>query len=187
MRGSLVLAGVVLASRANGPGVRDVYWTAGCNLRCPGCQNEHLWSAGAGRPVPVDEVAAFMRSRQGRVDGVTFSGGEPVDQPQALSSLVAAARGLGFSVVLFTGRTWEQCQADVLLRDTVEQCDLVVAGPFVRGLATGGHPLLASSNQVLAFPTGRYSEADLQAVPETEVLLGREGMVVTGVPKVPLG
>lgn len=181
MNESLRLAGVALASRANGPGLRDVYWTAGCSLRCPGCQNPHLWEAGAGRWVPVREIAAFMAGRRDKVEGITISGGEPTEQPRALLALVTEARSLSLTVVLFTGRTWEECRSDRHLWLVVEKCDVVVAGPFLQELRVRKRPLVASSNQVVAFPTGRYAVLDLRDIPNSELLMGSQ-IVATGFP-----
>lgn len=39
----------------NGDGLRTVLWVAGCDHRCPGCQNPQTWSVNSG--IPFDEAA----------------------------------------------------------------------------------------------------------------------------------
>ena len=52
---------------------------AGCNLRCPFCHNSELLDAAAAEPV-MDDAALldFLKKRQGMLDGVAFTGGEPL-------------------------------------------------------------------------------------------------------------
>ena len=57
-------------------------FTAGCNLRCPFCHNSELLT---GNPEPLMTVEAFLKflkSRQGLLDGVCVSGGEPTLRPE---------------------------------------------------------------------------------------------------------
>ena len=75
---------------------------AGCNLRCPFCHNSELLDAGAAEPV-MDDAALleFLRKRKGMLDGVAFTGGEPLLRPE-LPALLRAVRDLGYSVKLDT-------------------------------------------------------------------------------------
>ncbi|MCB9552401.1 MAG: radical SAM protein [Myxococcales bacterium] len=87
---SLRLAGFAARSRVNGPGRRIVLWVQGCDLACPGCFNPHTHAA-EGPGEPVDAVVARVLAAQAGHDGVTFSGGEPFQQAEALA---AVARGI---------------------------------------------------------------------------------------------
>src|ERR1051326_6111715 len=76
---NMLLHGVVTGSRVNGPGVRAVVYFQGCSLGCPQCWNPktHRFS-GAERGV-AEIVDCVVRSHGARpLDGVTFSGGEPM-------------------------------------------------------------------------------------------------------------
>ena len=68
-------------SRANGPGVRFVVWLQGCTLGCPGCFNPLTHDPRAGTERAVDDIVAQLRAV--RVDGLTLSGGEPMQQRDA--------------------------------------------------------------------------------------------------------
>ena len=73
----------------------------GCNLRCPYCHNGELVTAPA--PALLDDTAllAFLRKRQGLLEGVCVTGGEPLLRPD-LASLLAGIKALGYPVKLDT-------------------------------------------------------------------------------------
>ena len=63
----------------NGDGLRVVLWVSGCTHRCPGCQNPQTWDAEDG--ILFDDLAKaelFKELRKDYVDGITFSGGDPL-------------------------------------------------------------------------------------------------------------
>ncbi len=168
---------IMLDSRANGPGLRDVYWFTGCSIGCPGCTNPQFLAHGGRIELPVGSLVSLVSERAPAIDGITLSGGEPTEQPEVALALARHARSLGLSVVMFTGRTEAALSGFAELRDA---CDVVVAGPYVRSRPSTG-VLLGSSNQRLLFPTGRYSARDLEGVSRVEWQLGGRGMSETGV------
>jgi len=89
----MLLHAFVPVSRANGPGLRAVVYFQGCSLQCPGCWNpsSHKFR---GIEVTVPEVAQrFEEARQfGSLEGATFSGGEPMQQAEALLELMGQFR-----------------------------------------------------------------------------------------------
>lgn len=77
-------------------------FTPGCDFRCPFCHNADLVAGGGeAGDIPAEEVLAFLEKRQGLLDGVCVTGGEPLMQP-GLAEFCAAARELGFAVKLDT-------------------------------------------------------------------------------------
>jgi len=73
----------------------------GCNWACPYCHNPGLRQA-SGDTVPWTEVLAFLATRRGLLDGVVFSGGEPLLQ-SALPAAMAEVKAMGFGIGLHTG------------------------------------------------------------------------------------
>ena len=76
----------------------------GCNYRCPFCHNSELLT---GRPEPLmseEEFFAFLKTRQGLLDGVCVSGGEPTLTP-SLPEFLAQIKAMGFAVKLDTNGT----------------------------------------------------------------------------------
>ncbi|MGI6264654.1 MAG: anaerobic ribonucleoside-triphosphate reductase activating protein [Acutalibacteraceae bacterium] len=73
----------------------------GCDCRCPFCHNFELID-GTAQPIMDDEeLLAFLQKRQGLLDGVAITGGEPCLHPD-LPDLLQKIRALGFAVKLDT-------------------------------------------------------------------------------------
>jgi len=75
---------------------------AGCNFRCPFCHNGSLVLRPAdAERIEEEAILSFLRKRQGILDGVCLTGGEPLLQP-ALPDLIRKIRELGYQVKLDT-------------------------------------------------------------------------------------
>ena len=167
-------------SRANGPGARFVVWLQGCTLGCPGCFNPSTHEVNAGRDTTIAEIAAQLARTTG-IEGVSLSGGEPLQQPEAAIALHDAARALGLSTLAFSGYTIDEIRALPHGSAVLERLDVLIDGRYVAGerLATG---LRGSANQRIQLLTSRYTLADVEATPVAEVRIGKDGEVVlTGV------
>jgi len=161
-------------SRANGPGTRFVLWFQGCTLGCAGCFNPGTHAAG-GREVDVDTLDF------GEADGISFSGGEPMQQPDAALALLRRARSLGLTTLMFSGYTRAEIEAEPLGPAVLAALDVLVDGRYVAAdrLATG---LRGSANQRIVLLTDRYTRADVEATPVAEVRIGPTGeLTLTGV------
>jgi pyruvate formate lyase activating enzyme len=102
MQAGLALGGLVPFSTADFPGrLAAVLFTQGCPLRCRYCHNAHLRPRAANAAIDWYGAMAWLRSRQGLLDGVVISGGEPTIQPQ-LGSALQQIRELGFAAGLHT-------------------------------------------------------------------------------------
>lgn len=169
-------------SRANGPGARFVVWVQGCTLGCAGCFNPAT-HVGSGPTTTVAEVTAALAAaaRAGAVEGLSLSGGEPMQQAPAALELLLAARRLGLSTLMFSGYTREELQAQALGPAVLAHLDVLVDGRY-RPELRAGVDLRGSSNQRIHLLSGRYSEADVAATPEAEIRIAADGSVVlTGV------
>ncbi len=72
-----------------GPGKRLGIWLQGCSIGCKGCVSQDTWEHDPGRDMTVVQLLDWChKTTQGIFDGVTISGGEPFDQPQALDALL---------------------------------------------------------------------------------------------------
>lgn len=134
-----------------GHGVRAGVWVQGCTIACAGCVSQDTWpSTGAGE-VPVDAVLDWIGGLDGHLDGVTVSGGEPFQQPEALTELLSGARerfGPDLDLLVYSGYSLSRLRRDRDRRTALERCDAVVAGPYVRRL-NAGQAWQGSSNQQL--------------------------------------
>ncbi|WP_327697830.1 4Fe-4S single cluster domain-containing protein [Streptomyces sp. NBC_00459] len=78
---------------ALGPGRRLGVWTQGCSVRCAGCLAHDTWSSENGSVLTAEDFRdIWRRALDGGADGLTVSGGEPGDQPEALTALLRVAR-----------------------------------------------------------------------------------------------
>lgn len=97
------LRGVQKLTLLDYPGqVACTVFTAGCNFRCPFCHNASLVLPAQKAPVlPEKKFLGFLRKRQGLLDGVCVTGGEPLLQPD-LAVFLEKIKALGYKVKLDT-------------------------------------------------------------------------------------
>lgn len=185
-------------SEVNGPGKRFVLWTQGCERDCPGCFNQDARSMYAGEWRSVSELGAEILRAVERfnLDGVTFSGGEPMLQAWALVDLLLWLRVCRperpLSFMLFTGET----RNDVLSKITSAPArwvlwnlfDIVVAGPYVEACRfsskdredlQGLDQYLGSSNQTVHTPTHRFRVGQVLDAPVGSVEVVFDGTTGT--------
>jgi anaerobic ribonucleoside-triphosphate reductase activating protein len=170
------------ASRANGPGLRAVLWVQGCSLGCPGCFNPQTHPRSDGDNWTVDYLMDRLLAGQGPVEGVTISGGEPLQQRPALEALlIRIRRETSLSVLLFSGYSWLEIQKMRNIQTLLDNVDVLLAGRYdaSQRVAEG---LTGSANKTIHFLNTRYSIKDLQPVPVAEVILTQTGEIhLTGI------
>jgi len=113
------------------------------------------------------------------IEGVTFLGGEPFDQPGELGLAAELIRKLGLSVMTFTGfyLTDLEVSEDAGVAKLLAETDLLVDGPFIQDLLDQSRPWLGSSNQNFHFLTNRYSMKDVQFEDSLEITVKPDGSV----------
>ena len=143
-------------SEVNGPGKRAVIWVQGCKFRCPGCFNKESWSF-------IDrcrESVLILRDRilqiEG-IEGVTFSGGEPMLQAGVLAKLASELQKQGLSVLTYTGFTWDELHTriDEETNELLIHSDIVITGRFDENLPPD-KMWVGSANQKVHFLSSRY-------------------------------
>lgn len=136
-----------------GPGRRIGLWLQGCSIHCAGCVSQDTWPVDPSRRMSIPDLIAWCRKvSEGRLDGVTISGGEPFDQPAGLRALLAALaawrreKALDFDILCYSGhplRRLEERHADILAL-----LDALIPEPYVDKLPQG-HLWRGSANQPL--------------------------------------
>lgn len=91
----------------DGPGIRTVVFLQGCQLRCQYCHNPDTWACGgaAAKEMTPEELVAKLRRFKpyyGATGGVTFSGGEPLLQPDFLVETMKLCHREGIHTCLDT-------------------------------------------------------------------------------------
>ncbi|MBI2946940.1 MAG: radical SAM protein [Verrucomicrobia bacterium] len=106
---NLRLHSLLPCSRANGPGTRAVVWVQGCSLGCPGCFNPETHTVQGAESVAVDDLLQRIVGLGDSIEGITISGGEPLQQRPAVVELLRRVKAeTALSVILFTGFRWEE-------------------------------------------------------------------------------
>jgi anaerobic ribonucleoside-triphosphate reductase activating protein len=130
----LDFAGYAIDVEGLGPGKRLAMWVRGCPLACPGCMTPELWASGAPRNFKsVEQVAELLIPHLKNADGLTISGGEPMEQPAALTKLVRLLRveKADIEVLVYSGYS-----LDVLLKrgqsiiDFIQEIDILIDQPY---------------------------------------------------------
>jgi anaerobic ribonucleoside-triphosphate reductase activating protein len=166
------------ASRVNGPGLRAVVWAQGCAFNCPGCFNPETHAMQAGEIVPVENLAEKILSAKDNLEGLTLSGGEPIYQHRAFARLLSRVKAeSNLSVLVFSGYTWEEIQKLRGIESFLRHVDVLLAGRFDASLRVA-NGLIGSANKTVHFLTGRYHMADLESVPQAEVILNADGEII---------
>jgi anaerobic ribonucleoside-triphosphate reductase activating protein len=165
-------------SKANGPGLRAVIWVQGCTLGCPGCFNPETHRKDGGHVVSVDEVYQRIAGLGDAIEGITVSGGEPLQQTPALIRLLRRVRDeTPLSVLVFTGYTRNEVRAMPDADQLLGCIDVLIAGRYdqKRRLAPG---LRGSADQTIHCKTNRYAHDQILSTPTTEVIVRPDGLVV---------
>lgn len=91
-----------------GPGRRIGIWFQGCSIRCKGCVSADTWDIGKGG-VSIEEILTVTSTWLNEADGITISGGEPFDQPEALESLLVQFRvKTDIDILVYSGHSFEK-------------------------------------------------------------------------------
>lgn len=194
----MLIHGFVNGSRVNGPGLRAVVYFQGCTIRCRFCWNAETHPfTGEERSIVQAADLVLCAHEERRLEGVTFSGGEPMQQAYDLLSLIecmhsklpAISFGMysGYSAQeLESGRYWcrrelTQVARQELWRSIRGHLDFAVLGRYVAEQSST-LALRTSGNQRLELLSDRYSEQDFEPQ-EVEVHIGEHGLVqITGFP-----
>ncbi len=126
------LAGLVDDSIVDGPGYRFTVFVQGCPHHCPGCHNPKTHDYDGGYDGDTDEIFAQIMENS-LLQGVTFSGGEPMDQAAPLVELAKKIKSAGLDLWVYTGYTYEVLKSknDPAIQELLSLADVLVDGPFI--------------------------------------------------------
>lgn len=82
-------------------------FTGGCNFRCPFCHNASIVLGEGSEDYTEDFIIDFLKNRQGKLDGVAITGGEPLLQKDIVS-FINKVKNLGFKVKLDTNGSFPE-------------------------------------------------------------------------------
>ena len=128
----LRIAGTVNDSIVDGPGIRYTIFTQGCPHHCPGCHNPQTHDFSGGQDADVENILKEIFNNP-ILSGVTFSGGEPFCQAEALVPIAEAIKEKGKHLMIYTGYLLEHLQKmeNAGVQRLLELADVIVDGPFI--------------------------------------------------------
>ena len=171
-----------------GPGDRVCLWTQGCSKNCPGCISPEL-KPFSGQEVDDATLAQLLirTAQAGNCRGLTVSGGDPLEQPEALARLLELVRPYFDDILVYTGFTLEAIRREGSedARRCLSFIDVLIDGPYIR---ERNHPectLRGSDNQIIHYltPEKEMVYADYLAQGrKLEPFTHNGHMIITGIP-----
>jgi anaerobic ribonucleoside-triphosphate reductase activating protein len=170
-----------------GPGRRVGIWLQGCTIRCPGCISSDTWAKQA-PDVLVESLLEQISPWLAGCDGVTVSGGEPFEQPEALEQLLRGIRATSAAdILVYSGMPFEALAEHRIL--SADLVDCLISEPFDVYAPQTKH-LRGSDNQRMNLLTPRGREvfehldrAATEADRQLDVMFDAEGVVwLAGIP-----
>jgi len=139
-----------------GPGERLVIWTIGCSKKCYKCANPELWKEDISKDINPGELANNIREALNgkKVDGVTITGGDPLEQSSDLITLIKELKSITDDVLVFTGFTLEEVKKElskIEYEELIENVSVFITGSYIDKLNDNKCPLRGSSNQEIIF------------------------------------
>ncbi|MBE6081070.1 MAG: anaerobic ribonucleoside-triphosphate reductase activating protein [Tissierellaceae bacterium] len=129
----LRIAGIIKESIVDGPGIRLVVFSQGCKHNCKGCHNPETHSFTGGRLINIEDILEMVKDNP-LLDGITFSGGEPLEQAENFAALGERIKEMGLNVITYTGYTYEKIIESFHDRpgwERLMKCtDILIDGPF---------------------------------------------------------
>lgn len=125
----------------DGPGLRLVVFLQGCPFRCLYCANPDTIPFEGGKETALEEVLAKAVSQKpffGKKGGITFSGGEPTVQAEALVDLCRMLKDNGIHICIDTnGGLWNHHVKELFNLADLVMLDIKQADPAKHKALTG--------------------------------------------------
>ena len=137
-------------SIVDGEGIRSVIWFQGCPHHCKECHNPETWPFRDGYEVKIDDLKQQISELEFQ-KGVTFSGGDPMAQPEALVELVKCVHDNNMNVWVYTGFDFEELlelmKTKEVYKEILNNIDVLVDGRFMIAKKSFDVKFRGSTNQ----------------------------------------
>ena len=170
-------------SKVNGPGNRFVLWTQGCSKGCSECFNPETWSNNIFKEYSPRQIFELIKNFE--VDGITISGGDPLEQEYELLELLFLLKEIKLpkGIILFTGFTREEIRVNPIREKCLEYIDVLIDGRYEKNLKVD-FSLRGSSNQEFYFFSNKISSDELSFDQEIEISCLEGDIMMTGFPNI---
>ncbi|MBO4802375.1 MAG: anaerobic ribonucleoside-triphosphate reductase activating protein [Bacteroidaceae bacterium] len=144
---SLHILSILEDTTVDGPGFRTSIYCAGCTHHCPGCHNPQSWAKDSGEQMSLEDIMAVIEADP-FAPGVTFTGGDPMQQPEGFTELARLIhKRTKKNIWCYTGYTFEDLLDMPAQRQLLDQLDVLVDGPFIKACKKDDLLFRGSSNQ----------------------------------------
>ena len=127
----LSVISIIEDTMVDGPGFRTAVYAAGCKHQCKGCHNPQSWDFNAGCMMSTDQIMQIIK--QDSFANVSFSGGDPMYQPEGFTELAQAIREqTNKTIWCWTGFSFEMLLRMPKQRQLLELIDVLVDGPYIK-------------------------------------------------------
>ena len=170
-------------SKVNGPGNRFVLWTQGCSKGCSECFNPETWSTNIYKELSPTQIFELIKNFE--VDGVTISGGDPLEQEDELLELLMllSTMRLRKGVILFSGFTRAEISSNFIREQCLKYIDVLIDGRYEKNLKID-FSLRGSSNQEFYYFSNKISSDELYFDQEIEISSLEGDIMMTGFPNI---
>lgn len=151
----MLVARILSPVHSLGPGERVCIWTQGCSKRCKGCISPELQSF-SGKEIDESVLANIIIqvARNNGCNGITISGGDPFEQPQALLKLLKLLHKDFDDILVYTGFELAEIQSGSM-GNAAKMCldflDVLIDGRYIDELNFRDCALRGSANQKIHF------------------------------------
>jgi len=157
----MLVAYVLYPIKVLGPGERIGIWLCGCNRRCKGCVTPQLQEFRQEKQISVDKLCEMVFSILDKypVDGVTISGGEPLEQAEELLEFLKKISLRIEDILLYTGYTLEQLYKKnmEMTKSILKYLSVLIEGEYIEN-ENNGHALKGSDNQNIYYKSQEMRE-----------------------------
>ena len=167
-------------SRANGPGIRFAIYFQGCQFKCLGCINPQTHDINAGLLTSTEAIIEAIYNRKDEIEGVTFTGGEPLLQLKPLFEICRTVKKWNLTVLLSTGFETEELEKQPNLFSILTQnFDVIISGRFHHKeyIGTG---MVGSANKRIILNSTKYCANDIINPIKMEIEVTPHGIRVAG-------
>lgn len=139
---------------SDGFGIRFAVYFSGCAHRCRGCHNPQSWDCSAGEELDDALKERIISELQSNpiLDGITFSGGDPMFNPEEFLKFLKEVKSrTNLNVWCYTGYTYEELVSDSERKPILKYIDVLVDGRFVMSKKDPRLYFRGSSNQRILY------------------------------------
>lgn len=117
-----------------------------------------MWDFDSGTLYNTDDFINLIKQYKDRVEGVTWLGGEPLEQIEAVTEISRAVQSFGLSVIVFTGYEYKNLEQRADFQELIKYVDILIDGRYEQDKTDYSRPWVGSSNQNYYFLSNRYDE-----------------------------